>query len=166
MGKAPPKFIAIASYALYQSQESQPIHCRYENPFHKISRGDNKDQTTTALVATIFLKYYLSSLAIPTRVLTDNTPQFTSKRYATLCTKFGVNLITPEYAPKENGRVERSTGTIVLSDHNTTRQNTEKMRSTNDLSHMFAQHKSTLTTIFLTLFPPESLRNPLQFPYQ
>lgn len=69
---------------------------------------------TVAAVVTIFLGHCIINFAIPTRLLADNVPQFSSTIFVAFRTRFGVPAITiTEYHRQEDGQVERLYWTIV-----------------------------------------------------
>lgn len=69
-----------------------------------------------ATLATLFPEHWVSNLGIPTKVLTDNEPQFTSKCFVAICTQLGVKALKiTEYHPQANGLVKRFNQTVVSS---------------------------------------------------
>lgn len=67
-----------------------------------------------ATLATVFFERWVNNFGIPTKVLIDNGPPFTSKFLATICTQQSVETITTtSYHPESNGQVKRFKQTVV-----------------------------------------------------
>ena len=82
--------------------------------YSKLTRAVPSTKTTAPQVALIFLDNWVIPYGIPSYVLTDNGPQFTSKFFACLCAFLGSKLLnTTAYHPQTNGQAERFNRTIV-----------------------------------------------------
>ena len=72
----------------------------------------NTDTTTTRTLAVLF-GWFCEETGVPTTLVSDNGPQFTSKEFRDKMTKWGVNhLLTPPYHPASNGLAERAVGLV------------------------------------------------------
>lgn len=73
-----------------------------------------KTRTTAKTVVAIFLEHWVSKVGIPTKILTDSGPQYTTKYLVATCTQLGVETkMTTEYHRKANGQVENFNRIIV-----------------------------------------------------
>ena len=72
----------------------------------------NTDTTTTKTLAILF-GWFCDETGIPTTLVSDNGPQFTSKEFSDKMVKWGVkHLLTPPYHPASNGLAERAVGLV------------------------------------------------------
>ena len=72
----------------------------------------NTDTTATKTLAVLF-GWFCDETGIPTTLVSDNGPQFTSKEFGDKMSKWGVNhLLTPPYHPASNGLAERAVGLV------------------------------------------------------
>ena len=72
----------------------------------------NTDTTTTKTLAILF-GWFCDETGIPTTLVSDNGPQFTSKEFSDKMVKWGVkHLLTPSYHPASNGLAERAVGLV------------------------------------------------------
>ncbi|CAK9796589.1 Transposon Ty3-I Gag-Pol polyprotein [Anthophora quadrimaculata] len=71
-----------------------------------------KDQKTRHTEKVLLNLMYL--FGVPTRIISDRGTSFTSKRFATLCTTYGIKHVLNAVAtPRANGQVERYNKTII-----------------------------------------------------
>lgn len=81
--------------------------------YSKLIKAAPTSKTTAAIVARVFVKYWINNYGIPGRVLTDIRPQFTSKFFSMVCAELGIEtLTTSEYNSHCNGQVERFNRTL------------------------------------------------------
>lgn len=64
--------------------------------------------TTPTRIADLFMEHWVVDFGIPSRVLTVNGPQLTSKFFSTLCRQIGVKTVnTTENHRQPNEQVEK-----------------------------------------------------------
>jgi hypothetical protein len=62
-----------------------------------------------ATVADLFIQRWVSVFGVPTHVTTDRGTQFSSAKWASMCSKLGIcHIFTTAYHPQSNGMIERS----------------------------------------------------------
>ena len=72
----------------------------------------NTDTTTKKTLAILY-GWFCDETGIPTTVVSDNGPQFTSKEFKDKMAKWGVkHVLTPPYRPTSNGLAERAVGLV------------------------------------------------------
>ena len=72
----------------------------------------NTDTTATKTLAVLF-GWFCDETGVPTTLVSDNGPQFTSKEFKDKMVKWGVkHLLTPPYHPASNGLAERAVGLV------------------------------------------------------
>lgn len=83
--------------------------------FSKLSKAISTTKTTSTSVGTIIFEHGVSNVDIPTKLLTDNGPLFTSTFFPDICTELDVERIsTTEYHSQSNVPVELINQTIAF----------------------------------------------------
>lgn len=73
-------------------------------------------KTTTAKVLNESLRSFFSTFGLPTQIVSDNGPPFTSKEFIEFCTNSGIQVLkSPPYHPESNGSAERAVQTVKSS---------------------------------------------------
>ena len=71
------------------------------------------NDTTTMRTLAFLYGWFCERPGFPTTLVSDNGPQFTSKKFADKMVKWGIkHILTPPYHPASNGLAERGVGTI------------------------------------------------------
>lgn len=80
----------------------------------KLTKSIPTVRMTATSIVSIFMELSVSNFRIPSTVLTDNGPQFSSKFFAALCKKLeDKTLVTTNYHLQDNGQVERFNAIII-----------------------------------------------------
>ncbi|VDI23401.1 Hypothetical predicted protein [Mytilus galloprovincialis] len=88
--------------------------------FSNFTEVDYLSKTTSSQVITI-LKKQFARFGIPTTIVSDNGPQFSSDEFRQFTTKWGINhMVSSPNHPQENGKVESHRCHHVICGYNRT----------------------------------------------
>lgn len=103
---------------LPKAKQSNQISVVMTDRYTKLAKAITTTKRNAATVAGIFLEYLVANYGIPSKILTDNGPQFVSKLFLAVCNTFRViNISTSEYCPQTNGQADRFKSTVISQLH-------------------------------------------------
>lgn len=87
-----------------------------KDPYFKLTKATATAKTTATRTVNILMEHWVADLGIPSKVLTKNGPQFTSKFFAALCKQLNVKTVTKtEYHLQAGRHVKRFNATMISS---------------------------------------------------